>query len=107
MAWRRNVVAFLAVSDEVQAGLDAGHATTTLFAYLRDGGRVSFCYDTLLKYVHRYIRTPKKALPPAILKTPAPPRPVGNVGEPVKSKKEPNGIPGFFWNSIPDKDKLI
>lgn len=103
----RNVVAFLAIREEVKAGLEAGHAATTLFAYMRDGGRVSFCYDTFLKYVHRYIRQQNEAASIGVQRTQAFPRTNGNAVPPAKAKSKPNENIGFNFNPVVNKDDLI
>jgi hypothetical protein len=51
-----NVAAFLAVRDLVKARMDDGYSATIIHAFLRDSQQIDFCYDTFLKYVHRYVK---------------------------------------------------
>lgn len=103
----RNVVSFLAVRAEVQAGLEAGHAASTLFAYLRDGGQIGFCYDTFLKYVHRYIRSTMNTAQSATPKKQKLPPMAGDPASRVKAKASSEGLPGFSYNAFPNKEDLI
>lgn len=51
-----NVAAFLAVRDLVKARLDDGYSATIIHDFLRAGQHIDICYDTFLKYVHRYVQ---------------------------------------------------
>lgn len=55
-----NVAAFLAVRDLVKARLDDGYSATIIHDFLRAGQHIDICYDTFLKYVHRYVQPPRK-----------------------------------------------
>lgn len=56
----RNVAAFLAVQDLVKERLAEGYSATAIFGFLRERQQIEFCYDTFLKYVHRYVQAPRK-----------------------------------------------
>jgi len=57
----KNLVAFLAVKNDVQAALDAGYAVKTIWANMVDTQRIEFGYDTFLNHVNRLIRRPQAA----------------------------------------------
>jgi len=57
----KNLVAFLAVKNDVQAALDAGYAVKTIWANMLDTQRIEFGYDTFLNHVNRLIRRPQAA----------------------------------------------
>ncbi|MBZ2206557.1 TraK family protein [Massilia soli] len=53
----KNLVAFLAVRDDVRQALDEGYAVKTVWAHMHDSKRIEFGYDTFLNYVNRYLRS--------------------------------------------------
>lgn len=53
----KNLVAFLAVRDDVTEALDEGYAVKTVWAHMHDSKRIEFGYDTFLNYVNRYLRS--------------------------------------------------
>lgn len=112
----KNLVAFLAVRDDVQSAIDSGYALKTIWSHLYDERRVQFGYDTFLNHVGRYIQRPGKAAPAAAptaaLTTPAtpaatarPPRRKANQSDP--GAKGADRIPGFVFNASPKKEDLI
>ena len=94
----KNLVALLAVRDEIESGLEAGFAAKTVWRYLYETGKVPCKYDTFLKFVNRNIRQapPLKLQIPSSAPTPVPPA----------VKKEPE-LRGFHFNPIPRKEDLI
>lgn len=50
------LASFLAVSENVREAIDAGFELKTIWEHLRERKRVSFRYETFLKYVHRHIK---------------------------------------------------
>jgi hypothetical protein len=107
----RNLVAFLAVRDEVRAAVEAGYPVKTIWENMLEEKRIAFGYDTFLKYVNRYIRRapelrldavkPKPAVAPSVQ------LPVAIAKEPGMPRKAPASIPGFTFNSAPKKEDLI
>lgn len=100
----KNLVALLAVRDEIEAGFKAGFTAKTVWRYLYETGNVPCKYDTFLKFVNRNIRQapPAKVSLPSSAPTPVPPA----------VKKEPAFNPpeelrGFHFNPIPCKEDLI
>ena len=102
-----NVAAFLAVRDLVKARMDDGYSATTIHEFLRDGKHIDICYDTFLKYVHRYVqparKTRKVSLQTPQLRTNAD----AIVSTDKKQSSMTPGIPGFTFNPIPDVKNLI
>ena len=52
----RNLVAFLAVRDDVKEAVAAGYAVKTIWANMRETGRIGFSYDTFLNYTKKMTR---------------------------------------------------
>ncbi|WP_109246555.1 TraK family protein, partial [Massilia glaciei] len=63
----KNLVAFLAVRDDVKQAIEEGYAITTIWENLHEGKRIAFCYNTFLTYINRHIRhsvaTPTNPVP--------------------------------------------
>jgi len=102
----KNLVALLAVRDDIQAGLDAGYAVRTVWRYLHENGQVPCKYDAFLSFVHRYIRGARAAKAQS-----APPLSARNFSaaapKPAVQKDSPDEIRGFTFNPVPRKEDLI
>jgi hypothetical protein len=102
-----NLAAFLAVRELVKARLDDGYSATIIHEFLRAGQHIDICYDTFLKYVHRYVQPPRKG-PKAKGRTA---RTVGHglsAGTASTGKRDTSsGILGFTFNSNPKPEDLI
>ena len=106
----KNLVAFLAVRDDVRAAVDAGYAVKTIWSNMSEAGRVKFGYDTFLNYTNRLIRRQKTPLPAAPDTTPAPaestrPKPGTKKTAPPKVVKP--AATGFTFDSAPKKEDLL
>ena len=91
-------VAFLAVRGEVQAAMAAGYALKTIWAHLRETGRIGCRYETFLNYVRRHIKEP----PPAADE--------GRAAKPDAAAPKPAappGVEGFTFDATPKKEELI
>lgn len=111
----KNIVAFLAVRDDVKDAVEAGYAVRTIWANMHEEKRVAFGYDTFLNYVNRHIRR--------VLKEPSGITPARNTLMPVSKHGQPgpkivptetgrqvkatDAVPGFIFNSEPKKEDLI
>ncbi len=100
------LVAFLAVRADVIEATAAGYTLKTIWEHLHEAGRVSFRYETFLKYVRRHItNSPTEQRKPTPVKrsngreNPAP------IREP--RKVELVGIPTFNYNPRMDEKDLI
>jgi hypothetical protein len=52
-----NLVRFLAVKDDIGAAIASGFTFKTIWANMREAGRINFSYHTFLRYVKRHLRT--------------------------------------------------
>jgi hypothetical protein len=102
-----NVAAFLAVRELVKARLDDGYSATIIHDFLRANQQIDFCYDTFLKYVHRYVQPPRKGQ-----KAKGRPAQIGSklssadIASTVK-RENASGITGFTFNPFPKREDLI
>lgn len=111
----KNLVAFLAVRDDVKEAVDAGYAVKTIWANMHEEKRVAFGYDTFLNYVNRHIRrqqkepadnAPAKPVLPSVSGQGRPGPKIAPVGA-GPQVKVPDAVPGFTFNSAPKKEDLI
>jgi len=49
-------VAFLAVRSDIEEGIAAGYALSTLWEFLHETGKIPYGYDSFRHNVHKYIR---------------------------------------------------
>jgi len=100
----KNLVALLAVRDEIESGLEAGFAAKTVWRYLYETGKVPCKYDTFLKFLNRNIRQ----APPAKVPLPSSaPTPVAPAVKKETAVNPPEELRGFHFNPIPRKEDLI
>ncbi len=112
----KNVVAFLAVRDDVEEALSKGYPVSTIWAHMYENKRVAFRYEMFLHYVNRHIRRPKEQ-PATIATVTAPGSPAAGkatVPKPGKQapvsvvKSSPSSAPaGFTFNAAPNKEELL
>ncbi|MRV74065.1 traK [Duganella sp. FT92W] len=100
-----NLVAFLAVRNDVGAAIRAGYTVKIIWKYMRASQRIDFRHDTFRRYVHRLIRdTDQFGQHGAEDKaTPQPPQQLGQH----TPRSLPEKSTGFFFNPIPNKDELL
>ncbi len=103
-----NKPTFFAAKADVVAALDAGFLPKDIWSDLRARGRIDFSYDTFLRMVKQYISSPDTATPnvPSEKRTATndkPGLPLASLNRPAA----PSGNPGFVFNPVPNKDKLI
>ena len=111
----KNLVAFLAVRDDVREALDAGYAVKTIWANLHEHKRVAFGYHTFLRYVKRHMGSPlMEPAASAIAQSGARPateqgrQAPASAGKSLKPMaKAPDAVTGFTFNSAPDEKDLI
>ena len=111
----KNLVAFLAVRDDVEAALADGFAVRTIWLNMHEEGRVACKYSTFLSLVNRHferqrVKRPRKIQPPA-LQVRAPVQSTqSSPASPVRKDgkfKAPDPLPGFYFDPIPRKEDLI
>jgi hypothetical protein len=108
----KNLVAFMAVRDDVKLAIDTGYAVKTVWANLRETGRIDLGYKTFLNYVRRCLgplpdpaaASPVK--PATTLAAAAPPsRETNSVKMPTRVL--PLAMPGFVYDPVPNKEELL
>lgn len=112
----KNVVAFLAVRDDVEEALGKGYPVSTIWAHMYEIKRVAFRYEMFLHYVNRHIRRRRPKEPaPAIAPVPPPGAPAAVKVTPPKPGKQ-SGVAavkqlstptGFTFNAAPNKEELL
>jgi hypothetical protein len=101
----KNLAAFLAVKADVQAALAARFPVKTIWAHLRETGRIKCRYETFLTHVKLHTTeqpAPHEAEAPTGSTAPAP-APVPETG-PHRTEAS---VPGFNFKPAPDKKDLI
>ena len=108
----KNLVAFMAVHDDVKLAIDAGYAVKTVWANLRETGRIDLGYKTFLNYVRRCLGPspdPAAGSPVKPATTVAAAAPPSRESNPVKTPARvlPLEMPGFVYNPVPNKEELL
>lgn len=101
----RNIVAFLAVKEDVRAALEAGYAMKTIWAHLTATGRLAGRYETFTQHVKRYLRTAPPAAGSPSPPAPPAPNPPPAPGEPRRTP--PPSVGGFTFNATPKTEDLF
>lgn len=108
----KNLVAFMAVRDDVKTALDTGYAVKTVWANLRETGRIDLSYKTFLNYVRRVLGPPQEHVPVNPIK---PPPPAASTAQPQPQNRTestpvrvmPLPMPGFTYNPVPNIEELF
>jgi hypothetical protein len=108
----KNLVAFMAVRDDVKLAIDAGYAVKTIWANLRETGRIDLGYRTFLNYVRRCLGSSPE---PAAASPVKPAAPVAAVAPPAQGSNPvktptrvmPLAMPGFTYDPVPNKEELL
>jgi hypothetical protein len=111
----KNMVAFLAVRDDVEEALAKGYPVSTIWAHMYENKRVAFRYEMFLHYVNRHVRRQKAQ--PMITATTAPNSPAAVKTTLPKLEKQPpvsivksshpSAPAGFTFNAAPNKEELL
>lgn len=119
----KNVVAFLAVRDDVKEAIAAGYAIKTIWEHMHEQGKIAYRYETFLKHVKRHIREAKTDKQPVLAakneadasaankqpdNKPATAAPKAKGSE-AKENEKPQlpGTGGFNYQAKPNKEDLI
>jgi hypothetical protein len=108
----RNLVAFMAVHDDVKVAIGAGYAVKTVWDNLQETGRIDLSYRTFLNYVRRVLG-PLQGQPAACPIKPASSAPVTARPLPQSSTDTaperimPLPMAGFTYNPVPNKEELL
>ena len=114
-----NLVAFLAIRDDVTAALEVGYSVKAVWADMRDCKRTEIGYEVFLHYVNRLIRRPQANQPttragPGCSPCSPPDRnavrpntaPDGTT--PTTAKANTSATPaGFTFNPVPMKNEEL
>ncbi len=114
-----NLVAFLAIRDDVTAALEAGYSVKAVWADMRECQRTGIGYEVFLHYVNRLIRRPRadhpatRAGPECSPSTPSDRAavrpsiaPDGTTPTPAKAMT-PAAPAGFTFNPVPMKNEEL
>lgn len=103
-----NVVAFLAVREDVEAAIAAGFPLTTIWRHLHKTRRLGFRYDTFLKYVRKHVRPGAPAAPAqSVAASPPCPAPVSSPVPPPEPRRTDTTVPGFSFTAATDPKELF
>ncbi len=97
----KNLVAFLANKNDVEAALQAGYAAKTIWENMCELQRIEFGYDTFLSYINRFIRKNKTEKTSSPLEN----TPLKNVIS-TAIPLEKSAL-GFIFNPLLSKEDLI
>jgi hypothetical protein len=100
---RRIWAQFLAVADEIQAGINAGYSLKLIHIYLTDVKKIECNYDTFLRYQKRYVKQQNPLLSPTAAQAQEPKQALSTKPpkQTIQEKK------GFNFNPVPDLAKLV
>lgn len=105
----KNLVAFLAVRDDVKMAVEAGFAVKTIWANMHELKRIEFGYDTFLNYVNRLIRRDQKNKSTSSTKEKLTDNTCSNDSAATVDSNIPteNMLPEFTFNPVPNREELI
>lgn len=108
----KNLVAFLAVREDIESALRAGFSARTIWLNLYEEGRVSFRYTAFTMFVKRHIGKTevKMQLPEPVICIPTIVRPRATQtrqGSERSKSEQSEPVRGFVFNPIPRKEDLI
>lgn len=95
----RNLVAFLAVRDDVCAALAAGYNVKTIWSNLHESKRIAVSYSAFRRYIKRFATQA-----PSAISAPPPTSPAPSAHRPSSKPDKPSG---FFFNPTPNKEELL
>lgn len=109
----KNLVAFLAIKDDVRLAIEAGYSLRTIWEHLHECGKIAYRYETFLRHVHRHIKgsmvaRQKGGTAPApsareVEQAPVAPKP---KPETPASPRKPEAT-GFTFNPVPNPSELV
>lgn len=107
-----NLVAFLAVREDVKVAVEAGFAVKTVWRNMRETGRIDFGYDTFLNHVNRLIR--RSSVEPTSVAPQLNPTRINDErqqqlkpGHTAQKAAKPASVAGFTFNPEAKKEDLI
>ncbi|WP_036254298.1 TraK family protein [Methylobacter sp. BBA5.1] len=113
----KNMVAFLAVRNDVKAAVEAGYAFKTIWEHMHETGKIPYRYETFLKHVRRYIthapanQAKQTALPAPSQEDDTKTDPKADAmrtkASPEPKKNRVRAMTGFTFNPTPNKEDLF
>lgn len=99
----KNVVAFLAIKEDVRSAIEAGYSKLTIWEHLHEVGKIPYLYETFLKHIRRHLKDR-----PVVkeVKIEVKPAALNNVQTNVQTEK-PVAQAGFVFNPVPNKQELL
>ena len=97
----QNRSAFLALREEINQAVLDGWSIKTIWETLQAEGKISFGYETFIKYVNSHIKTNLQSIIVPVPET------ITTNREQNKPKVSKHDIPGFNYEAIPSKKDLI
>jgi hypothetical protein len=89
----RHWVAFLAIKADVEAVIEAGYALRTIWEHMKETGKITYRYETLLKHVNKLNNIGKTT--------------GKSGGEEMERKKQSIELGSFTFNAVPKKEDLF
>ena len=110
----RNLVAFIAIQNEVKAALDAKYPVKTVWKNMQESKRIEIGYEMFLRYVNRLIRhpqanqattmkDPKSSLPHHAIKKES----QAKQATPAATATRQSAPAKFVFNPVPPDDKEL
>lgn len=122
----KNLVAFLALKDDIKAALDNGFSMKTIWEFMYENEQFKLRYETFLKYVNKHIKNQnqithevqipaidkkEKQLNKTKQKKPEPDSMSSQISTVessiTQSKQHDKSIGGFVYDATPNKEDLI
>lgn len=108
----KNLIAFMAVHDDVKLALDAGYAVKTIWANLQETGRIGLSYKTFLNYVRRVLGPTQQHAAARSIKAASAAAPAAQALSQTSTESTPIRVmplatPGFTYNPVPNKEELL
>ena len=111
----KNLVAFLAIQDDLKAALDTGYTVKAVWANLHESGRTDLGYESFLRYVNRMIRNEQADAADSATPPPSSPTaPAADQTAPAARDKSRSAVSarpaiptGFVFDATPRKEDLI
>lgn len=96
----QNRSAFLALREDIKQAINEGWKSKNIWETLFDEGKITFSYPTFHNYVTKLILSTMTAKTPQVQDQPT-------KAEEKKPASKTQGIPGFTFNPVANKEDLI
>jgi len=110
----KNVVAFLAVRNDIMEAIEAGYAIKTIWEHLHEIEKIPYRYETFLKHIRRHIKlAPTNSGPTAETVSQrdqgksSKPGKKASTAKPKELKRSESPLSGFTFDAKPKEEDLI